>query len=178
MRLVTTSVASPWITLYGGTVSTGAWFTSLTKTVKLLVALRAGTPLSVTFTVIRLVLGPWASLGVQVSTPLLGSRFTPVGAETRLKVNTFAGKSESVAVCVTVSVLSSGTARPVGTVSTCALFTSVTPSFPTRRSSDLGTPLSVTFTVIRLVLGPWASLGVQVSTPLLGSRFTPVGAET
>src|SRR5881396_2591053 len=33
--LVTTSVASPWIALFGGTVSTGALFTSPTMTVKL-----------------------------------------------------------------------------------------------------------------------------------------------
>src|SRR3989442_11792935 len=91
-----------------------------------LVSLDSGTPLSVTLNVIRLVLGPWASVGVQVSTPLLGSRFTPLGADTRLKVNVFAGRSASLAVFVTVSVLSSVTVRSVGTVSTGALFASVT----------------------------------------------------
>src|SRR5205814_2858831 len=115
----------------------------------------------------------WASLGVQVSTPLLGSRFTPVGAETKLKVNVFTGRSESLAVFVTVSVLSSGTVRPVGTVSTGALFTSLTTTVKLLVSLDCGTPLSVTFTVIRLVLGPWASVGVQRITPLLGCRCTP-----
>src|SRR3989454_11320070 len=75
----------------------------------LLVSLDGGAPLSVTRTVIKLVLGPWASVGVQLSTPLLASRFTPAGADTRLKVNVFAGRSASLAVFVTVSVLSSVT---------------------------------------------------------------------
>src|SRR2546425_840327 len=106
--------------------SAGALFASVTTTVKLLGSLDSGTPLSVTFTVIRLVLGPWASVGVQVSTPLLGSRFTPLGADSKLKVNAFAGRSASLAVFVTVSVLSSGTVRSVGTASTGALFASLT----------------------------------------------------
>ncbi len=82
--------------------------------------------MSVTFTMIRFVLGPWASVGVQVSTPLLGFRLTPLGAETKLKVNVFAGRSASLAMFVTVSVLNSGTVLSVGTVSTGALFASVT----------------------------------------------------
>src|SRR5882724_9438619 len=127
---------------------------------------------------IRLVLGPWASVGVQVNTPLLGSRFTPLGADTRLKVNVFAGRSASLAVFVTVSVFSSVTVRSVVAVRTGAMFASVTTTVKLLVSLDSGTPLSVTFTVIRLVLGPWASVGVQVSTPLLGSRFTPLGADT
>src|SRR5947199_7395870 len=95
--------------------STGAWFDSVTTILKLLVSLNGGTPLSVTRTVIRLVLGPWASVGVQVSTPVLGFRFTPVGADTRLKVNVSAGRSASIAVFVTVSVQSSVTdCRNVG----------------------------------------------------------------
>src|SRR2546425_8842499 len=92
-----------------GTVSTGALFASVTTTVKLLVSLDGGAPLSVTRTVIKLVLGPWASLGVQLTTPLLASRFTPAGADTRLKVNVLAGRSASLAEFVTVSVFSSAT---------------------------------------------------------------------
>src|SRR5439155_1369766 len=141
-------------------------------------SLEGGAPLSVTFTVIRLVLGPWASVGVQVSTPVLGFTFTPAGPDTRLKVNVFAGRSVSLAVFVTIRVLSSATVRSVGTVSTGALFASVTTTVKLLVSLDGGAPLSVTFTVIRLVLGPWASLGVQLSTPLLGFRFTPAGADT
>src|SRR2546425_7324863 len=89
-------------------------------------SLDSGTPLSVTLNVIRLVLGPWASVGVQVSTPLLGSRFTPVGADTRLKVNVFAGRSASLAVFVATNVVISSIIRLVGTASTGALFTSLT----------------------------------------------------
>src|SRR5438093_7533868 len=74
--------------------SAGALFASVTTTVKLLVSLDCGAPLSVTFTVIRLVLGPCASVGVQVSTPLLGSRFTPLGADTKLKVRSEEHTSE------------------------------------------------------------------------------------
>src|SRR5436190_1949188 len=148
-------------------------FTSVTTTVKVLVSLSGGTPLSVTRTVMRLVLGPCVSVGVQVSTPLLESRFTPAGADTKLKFNVWAGTSASVAEFVTVSVLSSVTVRSVGTVSTGAMFTSVTTTVKLLVSLNGGTPLSVTRTVIKLVLGPWASVAVQVSTPLLGSRFTP-----
>src|SRR5438045_8845300 len=86
--MLSPSVARPTCT-----VSTGALFTSRTTTVKLLVALRGGAPLSVTFTVIRFVLGPCASVGVQVSTPVLASRRTPVGAETRPKLSVWAGRS-------------------------------------------------------------------------------------
>src|SRR5262245_39713942 len=93
---------------------------------KLLMSLNGGRPLSVTFTVLRLVLGPGAPVGVQLITPVLESRFTPPGADTKLKVRALAGKSGSLAVFVTVSVLSSATTRSAGTVSTGALFASVT----------------------------------------------------
>src|SRR5438552_968041 len=106
--------------------STGAWFDSVTTTLKLLVSLDGGAPLSVTFTVIRFVLGPWASVGVQVRTPVLGFRFTPAGADTRLKVKMLAGRSVSLAVFVTVSVLSSVMVWSVATASRRALFLSVT----------------------------------------------------
>src|SRR5258708_35987145 len=89
--------------------STGAWFDSVTTILKLLVSLDGGAPLSVTRTVIKLVLGLWASVGVQVRTPVLGLRFTPAGADTKAKVNVLAGRSASLAVFVTVSVLSSVT---------------------------------------------------------------------
>src|SRR2546422_7419712 len=67
------STLFPYTTLFRS-VSTGAVFTSVTITVKLLVSLDGGAPLSVTRTVIRLVLGPCASVGVQVRTPVLGFR--------------------------------------------------------------------------------------------------------
>src|SRR6266545_2502381 len=104
----------------------GTLFASVTTTVKLLVSLDGGAPLSVTRIVIKFVLGPWASVGVQVSTPLLEFRFTPAGADTRLKVRVFAGRSASLAVFVTVSVLTSPMVWSGGTVSTGALLASVT----------------------------------------------------
>src|SRR5437867_21920 len=161
-----------------GTVSTGALFASVTTTVKLLLSLSAGTPLSLTFTVIRFVLGPWPSVGVHVSTPVVGLTLTPEGPDTKLNASVLAGTSVSVAVFVTTSVLNSVMFWSAGTVSTGALFASVN-TFPTRLSSDLaGTPLSITFTVIRFVLGPWPSVGVHVSTPVVGLRLTPEGPDT
>src|SRR6266498_1427637 len=139
----------------------GALFASVTTTVKLLVSLDGGAPLSVTRIVIKFVLGPWASVGVQVSTPLLEFKFTPAGADTRLKANELAGKSTSLAEFVTVSVLSSLTVWSGGTVNTGALFASVTTTVKLLASLVGGAPLSVTRTVIKLVLGPCASVGVQ-----------------
>src|SRR5439155_756877 len=146
--------------------SAGGLFASVTTTVKLLVSLDCGAPLSVTRSVIRFVLASWSWLGVQLRTPLLGSRFTPTGADTRLKVIVFAGRSASLAEFVTLRVLSSATVWSVGTVSTGALLASVITTVKLLVSLDCGAPLSVTRTVIKLVLGPWASLGVQLSTPL------------
>src|SRR5439155_1313984 len=123
--------------------SAGGLFASVTTTVKLLVSLDCGAPLSVTRTVIRLVLGPWASVGVQLSTPLLGSRFTPAGADTRLKVIVFAGRSASLAEFVTLRVLSSATVWSVGTVSTGALLASVITTVKLLVSLSSGAPLSV-----------------------------------
>ena len=57
------------IVAFCGKVSTGATFTSLMITLKLLVALRLGEPLSDTFTMTFMVLGPRASLGVQLNAP-------------------------------------------------------------------------------------------------------------
>ena len=48
---------------------TGKVFTSVTMTVNELVALRLGEPSSVTMVVKQLVLGPWASFGVQIMMP-------------------------------------------------------------------------------------------------------------
>ena len=129
--------------------NTGALFTSLTATVKLLVSLNGGEPSSVTRTVMRLVLGRCASVGVQVSTPLLGSKLTPSGADTRLKVSVLAGRSESVAKLVTTSVASPWIALFGGTASTGALFTLLTTTAKLPVSLNGGEPLSVTRTLIR-----------------------------
>ena len=70
-------------------------------------SLRVGVPLSVTLTVTVLVLGPCASLGVQVISPLLPLIVIPPGADTSAKVSALAGTSASVAELVTVRVASS-----------------------------------------------------------------------
>src|SRR5581483_8113856 len=59
--------------------SSGGKFTSLTTTLKLLVALNACGELSVTTVVIVLVLGPWFFAGVHVITPLVELIVAPVG---------------------------------------------------------------------------------------------------
>ena len=60
--------------------STGALLLSVTVTMIVSKALRAGEPLSATRTVMELVLGPWASVGVQVKRPEFGLMEAPVGA--------------------------------------------------------------------------------------------------
>src|SRR5438093_1012151 len=138
--------------------STGATFTSLTTTVNVFASLNAGEPLSVTRTVTALVLGPCASVGVQVNTPLVALMLAPAGAPgSRLKVRVLAGRSGSVAVFVTTNVLSSLIIWSAGTVSSGARFTSVTTTVKLRASLQGGEPSSVTRTVIRFVLGPCAS---------------------
>src|SRR5213593_2769619 len=102
--------------------STGALFACVTTTVKLLLSLNAGVPLSLTFTVIRFVLGPWPFVGVHVSTPVVGWRLTPAGPDTKLNVKMLAGTSASVAVFVTTSVLNSVMVWSAGTISTGGLF--------------------------------------------------------
>src|SRR2546422_10144320 len=91
----------------------------------LLVALRLGEPLSETRTVTLLVLGPCASVGVQAMAPAEETA-RPVGPDTNAKVSGLAGRSESVAVAVTLSAVCSAMGCVPGTVSTGAVFTAVT----------------------------------------------------
>ena len=60
-------------------VRVGDRFTSFTMTVTLPVVDKGGVPLSVTRTAMLVVIGPWASVGVQVKMPLLDTA-TPAGA--------------------------------------------------------------------------------------------------
>src|SRR5882672_8226327 len=80
-----------------GEIAGGA-LTSCTTTVKRRDAVSGGAPLSATVTVMVLVAGPWASAGVQVNTPVLGSMNAPAGAPPpRLNVRVWPGWSGSVA---------------------------------------------------------------------------------
>ncbi|MCU0770204.1 MAG: hypothetical protein MUE94_00340 [Verrucomicrobia bacterium] len=155
--------------------SMGALFTSQTVTVKLLVALKGGTPLSVTRIAMSLVPGPCVSSGTQVSTPVLVFRFTPVGAATRLKRSVLAGRSGSVARFVTVRVVNSSTVCGGGTVSVGTRFTSFTTTVNCCVALRPGVPVSVTSTVITLVDGPCASEGVQANRPELVWIAAPAG---
>ena len=146
---VTTNVPSSLIICSAGTVNEGARFTSVTTTVKLPVSLEGGEPSSVTRTVIRFVLGPCASVGVQVKTPFVELMLAPAGAPgSKLNVSVFAGRSSSVAVFVTTNVLSSLIIWFAGTVSTGARFTSVTTTVKLPVSLEGAEPPSVTSTVI------------------------------
>src|SRR6185503_9218028 len=111
------------------------------------------------------------------NTPLLALMLAPAGAPgSKLKVNVFAGRSGSVAVFVTTNVISSSSDWSAGTVSTGARFTSFTTTVKLRVSLSGGAPSSVTRTVIVLVPGPSATVGVQVNTPLLALMLAPAGA--
>src|SRR5262249_7086231 len=126
----------------------GGLFTSLTTTVKLFASLNAGEPLSVTRTMTLFVLGPWASLGVQLNTPVVALIVMPAGAPgSRLNVKVFAGTSGSVAVAVNDSVLPSLIVWLTIAASEGAEFTSLTTTLKVFVSLSGGEPLSVTRTV-------------------------------
>src|SRR5207249_2399776 len=90
---VTTSVRNSAIVWSAGTVSTGALFACVTTTVKLLLSLSAGTPLSLPSLLVALPIWPWPFVGVHVSTPVVGLTLTPAGPDTRLNVSVLAGTS-------------------------------------------------------------------------------------
>jgi hypothetical protein len=75
---------------------TGAVLDSRTITVKVFVALMGGAPLSVTIIAKTLVLGPWASVGAQVTIPL-ADIVAFAGADCSEYVRICVGESESVA---------------------------------------------------------------------------------
>src|SRR5438046_9283444 len=89
--------------------STGATLTSFTVMVMVSSSKRLGEPLSVTRTVTVKLPGPWASVGVQVKTTVVGWMLAPAGAPLRLKVRVLAGRSGSVAVAGKLSMVSSST---------------------------------------------------------------------
>src|SRR6266581_3049900 len=150
-----------------------------TTILKVFASLKGGEPSSVTRIVTVLVAGEKPIGGVQVKTPLVALIVAPAGAPgSRVNVNELAGMSASVAMAVKVSRLPSVTGLSVMGAKTGALFTSLTMTVKLLVSLSGGMPLSVTRTVMTLVLGPCASVGVQVSTPVAGLRLTPVGAVT
>src|SRR5437773_654630 len=123
--------------------------------VRFLMALKGGEPASLTIMVIRLVLGPWASVGVQRITPSQGMMVMPSGAESRLQVKALAGRSESLAgLSITSKASSLILNSEIASRKTGAVFTSLTMTVKLLVSLMAGRPLSVTFTVIRLVLSP------------------------
>src|SRR4051794_33930277 len=113
-------------------------------------ARNAGTPLSVTRTVTVLVLGPCASVGVQLKTPEEELIPAPEGAPgSRLKLSACAGRSGSLAVAVKVSAFPPLIDLfPIG-LSTGGALTSFTVTVIVSESFRGGEPLSVT----RMVMG-------------------------
>src|SRR5947209_4800127 len=103
----------------------GALLTSVTTIVKVFVALKGGEPSSVTTVVNRLVLGPWACEGMQ-GMSRLAEIVALAGPTSKVYVNVFAGRSESVAVLVTTNPVNSAIVWSGWAGSTGGLFTSVT----------------------------------------------------
>src|SRR5437899_1271467 len=140
-------------------------------------SLAGGEPLSVTRITTEFVLGPCASVGVQVNTPLVELIDAPPGAPgSSEKVNICAGMSEPLALTVKVRSDPSVIVLFPIDVRTGAELVSVTIIVIVSKSPRAGEPLSVTRTVTVLVLGPCASVGVHVKTPLLELIVAPVGA--
>ena len=104
-------------------------------------------PSSVTSTSKAYTPGPWASVGVQVNTPVVGSMLAPAGAPARLNVNALAGASESLAVAVKVNWLPSFTDWSPMRASTGAALISPTVIVIVSKASRAGLPSSVTRTV-------------------------------
>jgi hypothetical protein len=162
--------------VFGGTVSTGATFTSLTTTSKLFVTLNAGTPLSVTAIVTVFVPGPWPSSGVQLINPFVVT-VRPAGPFTSVNVSPFVGTSLSVALATAFQPTCSRMFVPGGNVSTGATFTSLTTTSKLFVTLNAGTPLSVTAIVTVFVPGPWPSSGVQLINPFVVT-VNPLGPFT
>src|SRR5438132_430901 len=134
-------------------------------TVKLLRSLKGCRRLSVTCTPMTLVLGPWSSVGVQLNTPVTGSRVTPLGADVRLKLRLPVDGSETTAVFVTTSVVNSLILCPGGTVSTGGTkLRSLVMRIPSRRISS-SSPWN------EIVCGPT----VNGNTLWLGSKLSESG---
>ena len=107
--------------------------------------LMLGLPSSMTRTTIIFVLGPCASVGDQVNKPLTGSMLAPAGAPgSRLKLRFCVGKSESDALMVKLTVVSSGIVRFAIGGTFGALFTLLTVTVKLLLSLKVGEPLSDT----------------------------------
>src|SRR5258706_6770997 len=105
----------------------GALFTSFTMMVNVRESLREGEPPSLTRTVMLFVLGPCASLGVQVNKPLLALIDAPDGEPgSKLNVKVWAGRSGSLAVAVKLMAAPSLSASSTQPLSTRAPFPSST----------------------------------------------------
>src|SRR5580765_7763380 len=124
-----------------GWVRTGAWFTAPTVTVNDWVALRAGTPLSVTRTVIGN--EPTAG-GVQLKAPVEALIVAPAGAPASSEnARVLAGMSASVAVAVKANSVPWATLLFEMAARTGATFTSLTVIVIAAVPLRAGDPLSV-----------------------------------
>src|SRR6185369_7648384 len=125
------------------------------------------------------VLSDCAALGFHVNTPLEGLMIASAGASTpRPNVKWFGGMSGSKTVFVMINNEPGRTVCRGTSASSGGLFASFTTTVKLPSSLNGGAPLSVTRTVMTLVLGLCASVGVQINRPLLGSSCAPSGAAT
>src|SRR5262245_10809538 len=118
-------------------------------TVSVCVVVRLGEPLSVTRTRMLFVLGPCASFGLQLKTPVFGSIAAFAGAPDREKVTCWAGRSESDAATVKFTDPFSGTVLEANAGTSGGLFTLLTVTVKLLLSVKAGEPLSET----RIVIG-------------------------
>src|SRR5437762_1855542 len=159
-----------------GTVRTGRSEERRVGNGCMLVALRLGVPLSKSRTVTVLVRGPCASVGVQAMAPPADT-VRPVGPDTKAKLSVLAGRSESVAVALTLSAVCSAMVWVPGTVRTGAVFTSVTLDWKMLVALRLGVPFSKPRTVPVFPPRRSAYLGVQAMAPP-ADTVRPVGPDT
>ena len=149
------------ITTSGTATNVGAPLISVTRTVKELVPLSAGTPSSVTRTTTVLVLGPCASVGRNATAPD-GLTVRPAGPDTSAKVRRCAGTSASLADKLNARLPVSATRRSDTSAIRGRKFDGRT---TTVNAAVIRANPSETETSTRLVVSPWVIDGVHATAP-------------
>src|SRR3954470_7653050 len=148
-----------------------------TLTMNDLASLSGGRPSSVTRTVNWFVVLASESEVAHVSTPFVALIVDVGGAPgSRLKVTPFAGISGSVAELEIVRMDPTWSARLATGARIGGAFVSSTYTVNICVDICAGGPGSMIYTIIKFVLGPCNSVGVQVNKPLVGSIIAPAGA--
>src|SRR5436309_3096981 len=115
-------------------------------------------------------------MGVQLKTPVAPLMPAPAGAPIRVYVKVFLGSSLPISLAVKLKRLPSLTVLLPMATSTGAWLTSLTVTVIDSSAWRLGLPLSVIRTMKVYEPGPWASVGVQLKTPVAALMPAPEGA--